>query len=91
MIQYIGRQGKDPGEIATTPIASSGGTAMRRFLQTELRMQNPHTKFRVLFIDHDGDLYLGGRNHANVDAIVGERLEHATGDARMGTHTHTNN
>ncbi len=37
-------------------------------------------------IDQDADLDLAGRDHLQVDAGVGERLEHGGGDAGVGAH-----
>ena len=40
----------------------------------------------VVGVDEDGDLDLGGRDHANVDLSVVERLEHLGRNARVALH-----
>jgi hypothetical protein len=38
-------------------------------------VQRPNGKLRVGGVDQDGELDLGGRDGADVDALLGERLE----------------
>src|SRR5436309_2504232 len=44
-------------------------------------VQDAHRELGVLLLDHHGDLDLRGRDHLDVDALLGQRAEHLRGDA----------
>ena len=44
-------------------------------------MQRPQRKLGIFLGDEDAHLDLGGRDHLDVDALFGERLEHLLRDA----------
>ena len=49
-------------------------------------MQRAQRELGVFGRDQHADLDLGGRDHLDVDALVGQRLEHLLGDAGMAAH-----
>ena len=50
-------------------------------------MQRAHSLVDVLLVDDAGDLDGRGADHVQVDAEVGQRLEHLGGDAGVAAHT----
>ena len=45
-------------------------------------------EFAFIAGHHDGDLDLGGGDHLDVDALVGQGGEHGLGHARVAAHAH---
>src|SRR5436190_12285878 len=60
--------------------------SLRRLVELERTVELPHRKLEVFLIDDDGGLDLRGRDHLDVDTLVGERLEHPRRDADMRAH-----
>ena len=56
------------------------------FFQPVDRMQSPNCQFRVRSVDQDRDLDLRRGDSANVDALVGKRLEGRCGNTGIATH-----
>src|SRR5690554_7052099 len=54
-------------------------------------MQTADCQLQVLLIDHHGDLDLRGRDHQDVDAMLGQRLEHLARHTGMGAHPDPDN
>src|SRR2546429_16758 len=54
--------------------------------ELERVVQGADGQLRVLVFDHAGHGDLGGRDHLDVDAFLGERREHARGDAGVAAH-----
>src|SRR5512135_2797041 len=54
----------------------SGSRSLAALVQLERLVQHAHGELEVLLVDHDRDLDLGGRDHLDVDALAGQRLEH---------------
>src|SRR5262245_25854396 len=60
---------------------------LRRFLvELEDLVQHAYRELQVLLVDHHRDLDLRGGDHLDVDALVGERLEHLRGNAHVRAH-----
>ena len=66
--------------------AGSCGRLRRLLVELERLVQHAHGELEVLLVDHDGDLDLGRRDHLDVDALVGQRLEHLRRDADVRAH-----
>jgi len=49
-------------------------------------VKDPHGEFRVFYVNHAGDFYLGGGNHLYVHAFFRERLEHEGRDSGVAPH-----
>src|SRR5690349_24204138 len=67
---------------------SSSTTGRLALLEPERLVQRAHGQLQVLVLDHHGDLDLGSRDHLDVDAVGGQRLEHLAGDAGVRAHAH---
>ena len=57
-----------------------------RLIELERLVQHAHGQLEVLFLDHDRNLDLRGRDPLDVDAFLGERPEHARRDTGVRTH-----
>src|SRR3954447_5076120 len=67
-------------------LGTDGLLLHRLAVQLERLVQRAHRGRHLGLRDHAGDLDRRGRDHPQVDALVGERAEHLGGDARVGAH-----
>src|ERR1700722_19587792 len=66
--------------------ARAAETALSGGIEAVGGMQRAYGQLGVFGADEDGDFYLAGGNHLDVDALAGERRKHRAGDAGVAAH-----